>query len=124
MHHLRRINPEELPETVDILTGETRRIPAIFWVPSIGHYLYQSNGRIVPEQTGEWIDNALLQFGLMRVARDLYDCAHVDGDPEPPWGERVTHSPDRYHLPPSIFVSRRIRWTGELALPPIRRTNL
>jgi len=121
MHHLRRIKPGELPEAFDIDKGESKRIPAIFWVPSIGRYLYQSNGQIVPEDTGEWIDNALLQFGLMRVARDLYDCAHVDGHPEPPWGERVTHSPDRYNLPPQVPISRRIHWAGEAAVPIKRR---
>lgn len=89
-HHLRRIHPDELPQVRDDETLALR-----------------------PATPAE-----LLNFGLVPLGADLYDAAHVDGDPEPPWGVRVIAGPRavRYGRLPEV-VGRKVLRARVLRAP-------
>lgn len=79
MNHFRRIPEDELPLVRDTASDELR-----------------------PARS----DRELANFGLVALGGDLYDCAHVDGTPEPDWGVKLVEGSidQRFdtRLPPSV----------------------
>jgi hypothetical protein len=69
MYQIRRIKPDSIPTILDSETDEER-----------------------PRTETE-----LLQLGIVSLGYDdLYDVAHMDGTPEPPWGRKISEGFDRY----------------------------
>jgi hypothetical protein len=87
VNQLRRIPRTDLPRVRDLETGEER----------------------------EATSAELLNMGILHRVDDVYDVAHVDGTPEPEWGEKLIEGPGRYQrLPPRLAaLVAAIRFAGE-----------
>lgn len=89
-HHIRKIRPDQYPELLDPVTMTQRRV--------------------YPEE--------LINFGIKWLGGDLYDCAHIDGKPEPTWGVSLARGRNRYDQLPSHIRAQLVqrvphRWAGE-----------